>query len=307
MKRLELRDVSVRFGAVQALAGVSLELDAGERVMLVGPNGAGKSTLMNVLLGLVRADRAELRVDGALRSLRGDGIKTSVGYLPEAVGFSESLTGRQVLRFFAWARGVSSQRIDAVLERVSLTHAQKRSVRGYSRGMRQRLGLGVAILSEPGLLVLDEPTGGLDQEGLSVFYSVLEEWRDKERIVLLATHELALLERRVDRVCLLSNGLVKAAGTPEALRHRAGIPHRVTFALRETANGRADGLVDAMGEAGVFPLERGDDRLVVEVAPELLLPLMSVQARYPDVVSQLRVEEPQLDEVYERLLEEEAP
>lgn len=307
MKRLELNGVAVRFGAVHALAGVSLELNAGERVMLVGPNGAGKSTLMNVLLGLVRADRATLRVDGAPRSLRGDGIKKSVGYLPEAVAFSESLTGRQVLRFFAWARGVSSQRVDAVLARVSLTHAQKRSVRGYSRGMRQRLGLGIAILSEPQLLVLDEPTGGLDQEGLSVFYSVLEEWRDKGRIVLLATHDLALLERRVDRVCLFSNGRVKAAGTPEALRQRAGIPHRVTFELQETANGRADGLVDAMSEAGARTVERGSSRLVVEIAPERLLPLMSVQARYPDVVAQLRVETPQLDEVYERLLDEEAP
>ena len=307
MKRLELRDVSVHFGRVHALHGVSLELKAGEVMMLVGPNGAGKSTLMNVLLGLVRADKAELLVDGKHRSLVGDGIKESVGYLPEAVAFAESLTGRQVLRFFAWARGVSGKRIDAVLARVGLTDAQSRSVRGYSRGMRQRLGLGVAILSEPRLLVLDEPTGGLDQEGLSVLWSVLEEWREKERLVLLATHDLALLERRVDCICLVSNGRVKAIGTPGALRLRAGIPHRVTFELQPNANGRADGLVEAMGEAGVVPFARDDARLVVEVTPDRLLPLMSVQARYPDVIAQLRVEEPQLDEVYERLLEEDTP
>jgi len=304
MKRLELREVTVNFGAVHALAGVTLALSAGEVLMLVGPNGAGKSTLMNVLLGLVRPDHAELRVDEELRSLRGHGIKESVGFLPEAVAFSESLTGRQVLRFFAWARGVPRKRIDAVLARVGLAHAQGRSVRGYSRGMRQRLGLGVAILSEPEILILDEPTGGLDQEGLTVLWSVLEEWRAKGRAVLLASHDLALLERRVDRICLMSRGRVKTEGTPEALRLRARIPHRVTFDLNDCATERVEALVAALAEIGLTPSERVDRRFFVDVEHDALLPLMAAQARFPDVVAQLRVLEPQLDQIYERLLEE---
>ena len=305
MKRLELRDVTVRFGAVQALAGVSLALDAGEVLMLVGPNGAGKSTLMSVLLGLVRPNRGELLVDGKVRSLRGHGIKDFVGFLPEAVAFSESLTGRQVLRFFAWARGVSRKRVDAVLDRVGLMHAQGRSVRGYSRGMRQRLGLGVAILSEPELLILAEPTGGLDQEGLAVLWSVLEEWREKGRTVLLASHDLALLERRVERICLMSSGRVKAEGTPEALRLRAGIPHRVTLELHDCASARVDELLAAVSELGLTPSPPADQRFSVEVEHDALLPLMAAQARYPDVVAALRVLEPQLDQIYERLREEE--
>ncbi len=307
MKRLELRDVTVKFGAVHALAGVTLELSAGEVLMLVGPNGAGKSTLMSVLLGLVRPDHGELRVDGQVRSLRGDGIKHFVGYLPEAVAFSDSLTGRQVLRFFAWARGASSKRIDVVLERVGLTHAAGRSVRGYSRGMRQRLGVGVAILSEPELLILDEPTGGLDQEGLTVLWSVLEEWRDEGRTVLLASHDLALLERRVARICLMSNGRVKAEGTPDALRLRAGLPHRVNFELRECAAERVSELLGALTELGLAPSEVVERRCFVDVAPDGLLPLMAAQARFPDAVAQLRVLEPQLDQIYERLLAEESP
>ncbi len=304
MKRLELREVTVNFGAVHALAGVSVALSAGEVLMLVGPNGAGKSTLMSVLLGLVRPDHAELRVDDEPRSLRGHGIKESVGFLPEAVAFSESLTGRQVLRFFAWARGVPRTRIDAVLARVGLAHAQGRSVRGYSRGMRQRLGLGVAILSEPEILILDEPTGGLDQEGLTVLWSVLEEWRAKGRAVLLASHDLALLERRVDRICLMSRGRVKTEGTPEALRLRARIPHRVTFDLNDCATERVEALVAALAEIGLTPSERVDRRFFVDVEHDALLPLMAAQARFPDVVAQLRVLEPQLDQIYERLLEE---
>lgn len=306
VKRLELRSVTVNFGAVHALADVTLELSAGEVLMLVGPNGAGKSTLMNVLLGLVRPDHAELRVDGTVRSLRGHGIKESVGFLPEAVAFSDSLSGRQVLRFFAWARGVSGARIDAVLARVGLKHAQSRSVRGYSRGMRQRLGLGVAILHEPDLLILDEPTGGLDQEGLTVLWSVLAEWREKGRTVLLASHDLALLERRVDRICLMSSGRVRAEGSPEALRLRARIPHRVTFDLHDCASERIDALMAAIAELGLRPSERAEQRFSVEVEHDALLPLMAAQARFPEAVAQLRVLEPQLDQIYERLLEEKA-
>ena len=304
MKQLALRDVVVSFGAVHALTGVTLELKAGEVTMLVGPNGAGKSTLMNVLLGLVRPNRAELRVDDVLCSLHGHGIKELVGFLPEAVAFSESLTGRQVLRFFAWARGVPSARIDAVLVRVGLKHAQGRSVRGYSRGMRQRLGLGVAILSEPEILIFDEPTGGLDQEGLTVLWSVLEEWRAKGRTVLLASHDLALLERRVDRICLMSRGRVKAEGTPEQLRLQAHIPHRVTFDLHECASERTDALVAAIAALGLVPSDVVERRFYVEVEHDALLPLMAAQARFPEVVAQLRVVEPQLDQIYERLLEE---
>lgn len=302
MKKVELSKVSVHFGKVHALREVDLSVGAGEVVMLVGPNGAGKSTLMKVLLGLVRPNKGTLRVDGVERSLR-KGVKEDLGYLPEAVAFSESLTGRQVLRFFSWARGVKKKRLDAVLRIVGLEHAANRRVRGYSRGMRQRLGIGVAILAEPELLVLDEPTGGLDQEGISVLFRVLEEWRNAGRMVLLASHDLALLERRVDRICLLSAGRMHAEGTPESLRRRTSLPHRVTFDLAPHANGHADAIVEAVSEiAGV--VTRDHQRVVVEVDQDELVTLMNLQAGYPDLVERLRVEEPQLDEVYEQLLEE---
>src|SRR5690606_20909685 len=127
-------------------------------------------------------------------------LRERLGYLPEAPALSENLTGRQVMRFFASARGVSSRRVEEVLERVGLAQAAGRSVGGYSRGMRQRLGLGVAILAEPDLLVLDEPTGGLDQQGLTLLWSVLAEWRERGRTVLVTTHDLALIERRADQL-----------------------------------------------------------------------------------------------------------
>jgi len=271
--------------------------------MLAGPNGAGKTTLMKVLLGLVRPDAGVFEVDGVPVSID-NAWKRRIGYLPEAVAFSDNLSGQQLLRFFARARGVDRRRVDCVLEQVGLDHARRRAVRGYSRGMRQRLGLGVAILASPELLILDEPTAGLDQEGLGVLWRILAEWREAGRLVLVSTHDLALTERRVDDICVLRAGRVLVQGTGHDLRRAVDLPHRVWLdvddhepegrQLREAIAAWGHGRVTTTGQA-----------LRVEVSPEELLELMRIQSRFPKAVRGLRVEEPTLDMVYEKLLEAE--
>ena len=304
MRTVGLKDVSVKFGDVHALRGVDVELHAGNTLMLVGPNGAGKTTLARVLLGLVRPRTGVLEVDGKSQPID-NAFKKELGYLPEAVAFSENLTGRQVLRFFSWARGVPGKRVDAALDRVGLARAARKRVRGYSRGMRQRLGLAVAILSEPSLLILDEPGGGLDTEGLSVLWSILEEWREAGRIVLLSSHQLALLERRVDRVCVFRAGKVVASGTPDELRDRAALRHQVTLQLATNENAAVDALVDEVTRfAGDLHTQRRSGELVTEVVGDQLLALMDIRGRHAPAVTGLRIAEPTLDTVYARLLEE---
>lgn len=228
---LRLEDLAVQFGSVRALKGVSIHLRPGEVSVLAGPNGSGKSTLMGVVLGLIRPDGGRVLAND--RPVADVGHTTSIafreqlGFLPESVAFSENLTGRQVLRFFASARGLVRARVEEVLERVGLAHAGGRSVGGYSRGMRQRLGLGIAILASPDLLVLDEPTGGLDQQGLTLLWEVLAEWREAGRMVLMSTHDLAAVERRADRVFVLVEGRLVASGTPSELRERSELERTV--------------------------------------------------------------------------------
>ena len=296
---LHVDNVAVRFGAVQALGGVSLDLRPGAVTVMVGPNGAGKSTLMSVLLGLIRPDSGRVLANGrevatskftATRAFR-----ASIGYLPEAVAFAESSTGGQVMSFFASARGVDRAAVDRTLARVGLSEAASRKVGGYSRGMRQRLGLGVAILATPDVLVLDEPTNGLDQQGLTVLWEVLAEWRSHGRIAIVSTHELALIERRADQVCVLVDGRVRAIGSPTELRDRTGLPVRVRLELDgdEQARDLAGGLIGA----------HVDGKSVgVDVAPGDLVKLMEiVQARRARVAG-MRVQEPGLDEVYQHIL-----
>jgi len=301
MKDVSARGVSVRFGALQALDAVDMTLRAGEPTMLVGPNGAGKSTLMRVLLGLVRPDAGELRIDGIAQTIDND-WKRRIGYLPEAVAFSDNLSGQQVLRFFAQARGIERAHVDEVLRRVGLYDARRRAVRGYSRGMRQRLGLGTAILASPDLLILDEPTGGLDQEGLAVLWSVLQEWRDAGKMVLIATHDLALVERRVDTVCILKGGKVVASGTSQELREAAQIRHRVHFDVDERDDRRVVHFCKALGQWGHAEVTREDGRVTVEVTADAMLELMTIQTSFAGVIRSIRVEEPTLDLVYDRIL-----
>ncbi|MBX7190610.1 MAG: ABC transporter ATP-binding protein [Sandaracinaceae bacterium] len=300
MKRLELHDISVRFGRLAALERLDLALEAGKVLLLAGPNGAGKSTLIRVLLGLVIPTQGRLRVDDQEVRVERK-LKEQIGYLPESVAFADALTGREVLGFFADARGVARPRIAAALERVGLTHAADRAVRGYSRGMRQRLGLAVSILHTPALLVLDEPTGGLDQDGLTILWSVLEEWRGAGRLVLMASHEIALLETRVDEVCLLSGGRAVARGTPHELRGRVPLPLRVRLALepRESA-AIVSRLRDDWKDA---PLTLQGDDVEVVVARARLLSLLELHREHPGAIRDLRVMEPPFDEVYRSLLE----
>ena len=301
MREVQARGVEVRFGSLQVLDDVSVQLGAGRVMMLVGPNGAGKSTLMKVLLGLVRPDHAIFEVDGQRTSIDNE-WKRHIGYLPEAVAFSENLSGRQLLRFFARARGVAVGRVDETLERVGLAQAGRRKVRGYSRGMRQRLGLAVAILSTPDLLILDEPTVGLDQEGLSVLWSVIDEWRETGRMVLASSHDLALMERRVDEICVLRAGRVIAHGTTDDLRRIAQLPHRIWLETGEAADARVDLLCEAMRKWGKGKIERHTDRILCELPQDAILELVEIQSGFPGVVVGIRVEEPTLDLVYDQLL-----
>jgi Cu-processing system ATP-binding protein len=302
MRSLAARGVFVRFGGVQALDDVSLGLQAGAVTMLAGPNGAGKTTLMKVLLGLVRPDYGAFSLDGAAAAVDAE-WKRRIGYLPEAVAFSENLSGRQQLRFFARARGVAAERVDATLAKVGLYHARRQRVRGYSRGMRQRLGLAVATLAAPELLILDEPTAGLDQEGLSVLWSTLEEWRSEGRLVLVSSHDLAAMERRVDDICVLRSGRVLVQGSADDLRRAAQLPHRVVFDVAGQEPARVALLREAMEKWGKGPVESAPDRLIVDVSSDSVLELMTIQSGFAGVVRGLRVEEPTLDLVYEKLID----
>jgi len=217
---IDLQDVAKTYaGGVVALRDVVMQVQVGEIFGLLGPNGAGKSTLVKILLSIVRPTRARGTLLGqpiGHRSTLG-----RVGYLPEAFRFPDYLTGAQVLEYVGGLhrvpRAPRRQRASELLGLVGLTGWEGRPLRMYSKGMRQRLGLAQALINEPALVFLDEPTDGLDPVGRREVAAVLRELRQRGITVFLNSHLLGEAERLCDRVAILAQGRVVRQGTVDSL------------------------------------------------------------------------------------------
>ncbi len=222
---VDLSDVVKRYGDFVALRDMNLHVGEGEILGLLGHNGAGKTTTMKLILGVIAASSGEVRLFG--ESPMGEAaqiLRRRIGYLPESVSFYGQLTGREVLDYFGRLKGVERSARHALLGRVGIEQAADRRVKTYSKGMRQRLGLAQALLGQPKLLLLDEPTAGLDPTATREFYSMLDELRSQGTTVMLSSHVLPGIERHIDRAAILGQGRLLAAGTIDELSRRAHLP-----------------------------------------------------------------------------------
>jgi ABC-2 type transport system ATP-binding protein len=214
--------VTKRYGAVTAVDDLSFTLQRGSITGFIGANGAGKSTALRILLGLTRATSGSATFDGQRYEDLADPGR-AIGALTDADVFHPGRTGRASLRVLGRACGVSDARVEEVLELVELDQAAARRVRGYSLGMRQRLGLAAALLGDPQTLILDEPANGLDPTGVRWLRELLRSLADEGRTVLVSSHQLAELAQTVDDVIIIDHGRLRARGaTAELLaEHRS--------------------------------------------------------------------------------------
>ncbi|MGL3110552.1 ABC transporter ATP-binding protein [Bradyrhizobium sp. BR 1432] len=249
--------VDKNYRKVRALRDVSFSLVPGRLSALVGHNGAGKTTLIKLMLGLIRSDRGEIRVMGQDPAAGEFSERRLLGYLPENVAFNAALTGRETLAFYARLKRIKPVSAWALLDRVGLSDAADRRVGTYSKGMRQRLGLAQALLGQPRVLLLDEPTTGLDPALRQTFYEILNELRDGGATVLISSHALNELEDRAEHVLIMNRGRLVAQGTLAELRSLSQLPIRVSLDLavgadEEIAAPIADETVSASGRKTVL-------------------------------------------------------
>ncbi|RWB72449.1 MAG: ABC transporter ATP-binding protein [Mesorhizobium sp.] len=222
-----MEGVSKRYGESFVVRDVDLSVAPGECVAIVGHNGAGKSTLVKMALGLITPTAGRIALLGENPAGRqAMAFRRRIGFLPENVAFSAAMTGREVLRFYARLKQVPLAVADRLLERVGLAAAAHRRVGTYSKGMRQRLGLAQALLGEPRVLFLDEPTTGLDIESRQMFYDVMAELRDGGATLLLSSHALSDIEQ-ADRIAIMKAGRMVACGALPELRRQADLPLRI--------------------------------------------------------------------------------
>jgi Cu-processing system ATP-binding protein len=290
--------VSKSYGHIAALADVSFALHEGETIALVGHNGAGKTTLIKLLLGLARPTAGTVAVLGANPAAGRIEARSRLGYLPENVSFNLALTGRETLAFYGRLKRVPRGDIAVLLERVGLTEAADRRIGSYSKGMRQRLGLAQALLGEPAVLLLDEPTTGLDPALRRSFYDAVDEIRSRGATILLSSHALTELEGRADRVIIVNRGVKIADGSIEDLRTIARLPTRIRVRLAD----RPAGVVDAwIGSTGPWRRINGH-ALEIDASAESKIELLRHATAADAPVADLEVMPPTLDELYAHFL-----
>ncbi len=291
-----LRGVTRHYGAVHAVAGVDLEVTQGELFGLIGHNGAGKSTLFKMMLGLIAPTAGEIRIDGAAvggRDFRA--VRRKIGYLPENVVLYDNLSGLETLRFFARLKGTDPAQCPALLEQVGLAPAARRRVREYSKGMRQRMGFAQALLGQPRILFLDEPTTGLDPAAIRAFYATLKRLRAQGVTMVLTSHILAEIQERVDRLAIMSAGRIQAVGTVQSLREQMDLP--LWFAVKVAAVD-FEAVRDALGHLPVIAIEARDGYVAVQCRRETKMAVIEALAALGSRVLDLTVREPSLEDVF---------
>lgn len=295
---IELGSVGVFFGEVAALRDLSFTVGAGEVVCLLGPNGAGKTTALNVCCGLVEPDEGTARILGRTVTLRDRDLRSSIGVLPQNSALYPELTGTENLELFGamYAIEKPKRRIDEVLELLDLSARKKSRVSTYSGGMQRRLALGRALLHDPPVLLLDEPTLGVDPHGRRSLWDHIATLSNMGRAILITTNYLDEATALADRVVIIDRGEVVAEGSPDQLRREGGITLELRCAAtpsRVAAELENDPEVTSIAVTG--------DVVVVGLKGDDSGPRVLEKARAVEEIVSFRTEEPTLEEVFLRL------
>jgi len=294
MSCFRLENVSYRYDKSPVLKGIDLTLEPGEILGLFGHNGAGKTTSIKLILGLMQPTQGRLSVLGGPP---GDPRVTQhIGYLPENVMFYPQLTGREILSHFARLKGASLRQVPERLEQVGLGDAMDARTKTYSKGMRQRLGLAQALLGKPKLLMLDEPTVGLDPVATADLYRLLRELCEGGTGIVLCSHVLPGVEPYIDRAAILTDGALKAAGDLAALRRQANMP--VTLSL-DPANSISalEHVIDSASSSSGLIIKSDSGRLRVDVQPRDKMALLHAVMASGEVAD-ISIHQPSLEDIY---------
>jgi Cu-processing system ATP-binding protein len=283
------------YGAIRAVDGIDLDVQEGEVYGLIGHNGAGKSTLIKIMLGLIKPDAGTVHIMG--RATGGEDfrdVRRRVGYMPENVILYDNLSGIETMRFFAGLKRADPKSCVVLLEKVGLGDARQRPVRGYSKGMRQRLGFAQALLGNPRLLFLDEPTAGLDPGGVREFYDILAELKQQSVTVVLSSHNLAEIQNRLDRLALMRLGSLQATGTVQNLREALTLPVQVRLRF---SPGRESNIRASLSRFPECALKLDGTGGSVECARTHKMEILAALMALPEIID-VHIREPSLEDVY---------
>ncbi len=252
---IDVIDVGKSYGSKRALQGVSFSVHGGEVLGLLGANGSGKTTLNRCIATLLRPDEGRIVVAGSDVATDPDGVRAAIGYLAEFPTLYPSLSAEEFLLFLAGLRGVpgaiAEERIGRWLALFELQDARRLALGGFSQGMKRKIALAGALIAEPKVVLLDEPTNGLDPPSVYLFRQVIDKLRRDGCTVLLSSHVLPLVQQACDRVAILAEGRLQAVGTIEELAIRAERPGADLEELFLHYSGLDRAMLERLADAGL--------------------------------------------------------
>ena len=295
MVAIETTDLRKQYGdSILALDGIDLRVESGEVFGFLGPNGAGKSTTINILLDFVRPTGGTATVLGMDAQKQSQAIRQRTGVLPEGYQVYGRLTGRQHVQFVIDSKGVNADP-HTLLDRVGIPEAADRKAGEYSKGMKQRLTLAMALVGDPELLILDEPSTGLDPAGAREIREIVREEADRGATVFFSSHILEQVEAVCDRVGILRGGELVAVDSIDGLREAAGDGATLRVELGTVTD---DAVAVVEGVAGVTDVQRRDGGLVVSVGNGSKTQVLSALEDAGHEVTDFQTEETSLEEIF---------
>jgi ABC-2 type transport system ATP-binding protein len=304
---IETKELTKKYGDFTAVDTLNLTVQEGEVFGLLGPNGAGKTTTILMLLGLTEPTSGSIQVLGLDPALKPLSVKSNVGYLPDSVGFYDEMTARENLSYIARLNGLPrreiSDRIDAVLARVKLSHVADQRVGTFSRGMQQRLGVADVLIKQPGLIIMDEPTQGLDPEGAREFLVMIQELKEEGITILLSSHLLHQVQIVCDRVGLFNRGQLVLEGTVyELAKQILGRAYRILATVEKQTPAIEEKLKTLPGVVNVEHLN--GHVYEVETEDDLRADVAEAVIAAGGRLVKLDVEAQNLEEIYEHYFKE---
>jgi ABC-2 type transport system ATP-binding protein len=289
-----------RYGSIEAVRGVSFEIAEGETYGLLGPNGAGKTTTISMVCGLLARDAGEVTLDGTPIDVGAVAAKAGIGYVPQDLALYPDLTGRENLEFFGRLYGLQGarlrSRIGEVLETVGLTARAGDRTDKYSGGMQRRLNIGIGLLHQPRLLLLDEPTVGVDPQSRNAILESIAALGKRGMAILYTTHYMEEAERLCDRVGIIDSGEIRAEGTQRELVALIGEQDTVRLTVTGDVPGAA---ADVAQVPGVVRADAKDSSIEILVAEaRQALPRLIAAAEDKADVKGVEVVEPDLEAVF---------